>query len=183
MQILGAKHMLELRGPKLVYEFWRNQEDCLDLLKRPSAKNIFNIIKDDIKISSGCVGGVLQNIDLSIWINTNEFQIYPITDTKIINLTEINIVGDANPCETLWFVFDSNEFKLLDHYFCDIYDILLSKILNDNWKDYVESVVKFGCDNKVVKDSLDKENNTTYDRYIMNTNITIDLGGSCAYDR
>lgn len=166
MKILGAKELLNITEPILVYEFWDKAERCRELIKNPTSENILSKIKSYKEKWTS-----LENTDFHVWIGSNGGQIYPLErdENGEVSITDINVVGDASPRDTLWFVFEESEWEYLDKYI----GLELSKILKDIWSD-CEKESKYECDNNWAKQELYSEYNLPY-KDIIETNIEIKL--------
>ncbi len=88
MKILGANKMLSEPGPNIVLEM--DSKHTLETLKRPL----------DLEMFSG-------------WYGNNVAQVYWDEEDNEFCLMDINVVGDADPWNTLWYVFDESELKTL----------------------------------------------------------------------
>ena len=106
--------MLQTKGPTLVAEYWRKSSDCVNILEDP---NPYKILKS------------INLLDLLVWVGDNGYMLClfetgfePDTyePSQIVDdlcSTDINIVGDASPSDTLWFVFKESEWSILDTLF------------------------------------------------------------------
>lgn len=99
MQLLGARAMLFCPRPRLVYEYWTSEDMCRKLMACETA--------DEVKARAD-----LNWLYCSIWYGSNDYQIQPLLpDGGRLCCNDINIVGDANPSETLWLVFEDDEWN------------------------------------------------------------------------
>ena len=108
MRLLGAKEFLKTVKPgTLCIQFWMNDEtECFDLIKDyESGKSVYNDYGygDDFFIFGDNSGS------LAFIKNDEEIKIGNITYDCLF-FYDLNIVGDASPAETLYMVFDDNEW-------------------------------------------------------------------------
>jgi hypothetical protein len=96
---MGARKMLGVQGVAIVYCYWANEQYC-----------------DEVILFPGKAAQLLKKAsidDFSIWYGDNGGQITIDIDAAEgdqIGNTDINIVGDANPAKTLWFVLEEDEW-------------------------------------------------------------------------
>lgn len=148
MRILGGKYLLEVNEPKLIYEFWTTSERCREVLQNPTSEIILSILKNNF--DNPCDGEYgVDRFGFSVWTCDNSYQVINITritgkepwfneeDEEYIgelNCSDTNVCGDASPSETLWFVFEEDEWKIFDEKF----DVDLTGSLKEIWGDCVE---------------------------------------------
>lgn len=172
MRIVGGKVLIDIDKAKLVMQFNPNVNDpisCQDVIDN-------NALALQVLTRWLCGNDKSNELDaLSIWVGENSCQVYPIeecTSTTLV-FTDINVVGDADPANTLWFIFEKEEWKTLDK----LYGIDLSSKLEKIWG-ICEDRMKFI--NHLVTTPYDRYNSKSQldelsDSNVLDTSISIEL--------
>lgn len=116
--------MLKVVKSKLLFEFWSKSEACRELLKEPTQEAVMTIIKDQVE----SVEGDFHAVSLQVWVGSNGWQGYvfdrttlhdwddddKLPDPNDLNGYDANVVGDAGPWDTLWIVFEDEEWHFIE---------------------------------------------------------------------
>lgn len=171
MKILGARNMLKVEEAAIVYCFWRNTDQCRSILTSDPRESIRQIL----------AAVIINPIELSIWTHENGGQI-DLFDSDdggqevIINqasdglsITDINVVGDASPSETLWCILNQTELNFIN----TVYNGITEEI-SSIWDDCIDMAKNSRPMENWVLDSLD---DSYYDdtKDIINANLEIEF--------
>lgn len=158
MYIMGGKHLLAIKEPKVIYEYCCDTKKCKEILKNPTLEKIFReiLIEDEEQRE-------WKESNYHIWIGENDCQVL-LTGRKDnlgdpdengeLNFVDINVVGDASPSDTLWFVFDESEWNWVGR----AYGPRFIERVKDAWEECSEC-----CEN-----SLKNNGNIEYNNWALN---------------
>ncbi len=151
MKILGAEHMLKEKAPKVILGWNIDGYDKINKfleykdeksLNQELVQEIIDIIEEYLE------SGYVEKEELfSVWVGDNYCQ-FDFTDGT---LDDINIMGDASPKTTLYFVFDDEELEIIDKFF----DTKIEDLLTYNWNRIIE-LSKSEYDNSWCFEELEK---------------------------
>ena len=115
MKLVGAKEFLKKAKSGMFFlQFWTDADYCQTIINKYE-KNKFNEILDDYKISNASLELYIYGDNSGSLSIDKNYETYDDYDTFEINgksyhclcYTDINIIGDASPYETLYLLFDN----------------------------------------------------------------------------
>lgn len=110
MKLVGAKEFLKIAKPGMFFlQFWTSVDYCNKIISKYE-NNEFNDILNEYNLELYIYGDNSGSLSID-----KNYETYDDTDTFEINgksyrclcYTDINIVGDASPYETLYLLFDN----------------------------------------------------------------------------
>ena len=128
MKLVGAKEFLKIAKPGMFFlQFWASIGDCYEIINKYQ-NNKFNEILDEYNLELYIYGDNSGSLSID-----KNYDIYDDCETFNIDgklygclcYTDLNIIGDACPYETLYLLFD-NVDEIFD---CAIPDILTKEEL------------------------------------------------------
>jgi len=121
MKLVGAKKFLRIAKPGMFFlQFWTSVNDCYDIINKYQ-NNKFNEILDKHNFELYIYGDNSGSLNIEYHdIENEEFEIVDGKEYNCLLYTDLNIIGDACPYETLYLVFDNVD---------ELYDISIVKTL------------------------------------------------------
>ena len=128
MKLVGAKEFLKKAKSGMFFlQFWTDADYCQTIINKYE-NNKFNEILDDYKISNASLELYIYGDNSGSLSIDRNYDIFDNGDTFNINgkyyhclcFTDLNIVGDAVPHETLYLLFDNVD---------EIFDFVIPDIL------------------------------------------------------
>lgn len=168
MKILGGIEMSKVDKTKLVFQNWSNPKDCRTLLANPTQETVMSLIKKEFEFWERD----LNDVSFSIWVGSNAWQGYFCGGSNSDDLdgNDTNIVGDAAPDETLWIVFEEDEWAIIER---DT-GIKVEEILRPKWERWV-AAFEGNEDSSYVTEYLEKVEFIMGYEDIIGANIEIKL--------